>query len=396
MLIVAQNFQVGGIQRSLINTLECLSGEKNINIDLFVFGDGPLLDELPKVVNVIKGRRLLRLTATPFLVVWRSSLILEKLCRLFLMLKVRAVGSEKFYRSLLKKENLLSQYDVAISYFNDVPNSYFNQGTNQYVDEFVNAKRKIAWIHTDPIEANFSRYECIKKYRSFDRIACVSEACSNKFREFLPGFSEKVATVYNLFPLTKIRDLGNVRVSNYPVSNRIQLITVCRIDNQKRTHLIPEIVQKLINSNVKNFKWTVVGEGPDLISLKKRVDELQINDYLEFIGNKRNPYPFIKASSLFVLVSRYEGYPMVIGESLILGTPVLTTNFAAAVEQINDGRNGIIVGMTEYEIYSGICSVLNHCVRIAEMRSFLAENPYSNVLASQQLRGILETEDVND
>lgn len=391
LLIVAQNFQMGGIQRALINMLEVLSANKNIDIDLFVFGNGPLLKEVPNRVNVINGKRSLRLAATPFSIVKKSSKVIDILLRVFLILKVRLMGSAKFYHSLFTKEDRLSQYDIAISYFNDAPNNYFNQGTNQFVDEFVKAKKKIAWIHTDPVVANFDQDDCKNKYKNFDCIVCVSHAVSKKFKEFLPYYAEKVKTVYNFFSIDKIKKRGTEKTNERLVSDKVSFITVSRIDNHtKRLNIIPEVVNKLVKLNNTNFHWTVVGDGPDLFFLKKRADELGISKYLVFIGDKFNPYPYMKASSLFVLVSRYEGYPMVIGESLILGTPVLTTNFAAASEQISNGQNGFIVDMEEEAIFSKISEILMHREEIKKMKEYIIEHPYTNAMANEQLKSIME------
>ncbi|MED1204717.1 glycosyltransferase [Heyndrickxia acidicola] len=393
MLIVAQNFQVGGIQRSLINMLEILSEESNIDIDLFVFGDGPLLKEVPKSINIIQGKRSLRLITTPMSVVNKSKKVLDIFIRISFMVKVRLRGSKTIYQSLFKKEKRLKKYDIAISYFNDVPGNYFNQGTNQYVDEFVKAKKKVAWIHTDPVIANFDKNECKLKYKNFDQIVCVSNACSNKFKEFLPEYANKVETVYNVFPINKIKILGSEKL-NQIKDNKISLVTVARIDNTtKRINIIPEIVNKLVKNNIKNFKWTVVGDGPDLVSITERVKDLGIGNYVELVGNKSNPYPYIKSSSLFVLVSKFEGYPMVICESLILGTPVLTTNFAAASEQISNGDNGIITSFDEDSIFYELHRILKDRNEIEKMERYISNNLYSNTVAKKQLKSILEIKD---
>ena len=66
-----------------------------------------------------------------------------------------------------------------------------------------------------------------------------------------------------------------------------------------------------------------------------------VDDVIIFEGEKANPYPYIEKSDLFALFSAYEGYPLVIGEAMLLKTPILTTNYAAAKEQIPKDK-GII------------------------------------------------------
>ncbi len=45
-----------------------------------------------------------------------------------------------------------------------------------------------------------------------------------------------------------------------------------------------------------------------------------------FLGQKENPYPYIYHADLLVLASDYEGFGRVIAESLICGTPVVSTD----------------------------------------------------------------------
>lgn len=92
ILFVAQNLQMGGIQKkALINTIKELkeeSGQKDYpipDIDIFfLFGDGILVKELPDNINVYRGSLLLRLISTPFFSVVKDQMnILYILLRIF-------------------------------------------------------------------------------------------------------------------------------------------------------------------------------------------------------------------------------------------------------------------------------------------------------------------------
>lgn len=47
ILFVAQNFQMGGIQKALINTLKEISVDKQYEIEVFTFGKGELFTDIP-------------------------------------------------------------------------------------------------------------------------------------------------------------------------------------------------------------------------------------------------------------------------------------------------------------------------------------------------------------
>ena len=68
-------------------------------------------------------------------------------------------------------------------------------------------------------------------------------------------------------------------------------------------------------------------------------------------------------SDLFALYSAYEGYPMVIGEAIAAGTYILTTNYAAAKEQI-DSQHGIIA-LSDEDFYQQIKTLIRNKTAIS-------------------------------
>ena len=360
ILIVVQNLTVGGITSSLINFIDYLN-EKHSNeldIDLFTFSSLKQTRNIPDNINMTHGNKLLELSATSFFDVLRSKNIVNIFIRIILMIYVRLVGSEVFYNKILKKHINTKEYDIAISYSNDVPGNYFNQGTNHYVADFTSANEKYAWIHTDPIKMEFDKNHCEKVYRKYDGIICVSNAVKQSFDSLLPIYSDKTEVFYNVFDKTKILNKSGEYIP-FEGTERFNIVTVCRIDNEtKRVDGIVRLCSRLKKEGIIDFKWRIVGDGPSLKRNIKLARNLDVLDVLEFVGEKKNPYPYILHSDLFALYSAYEGHPMVIGEALALNTYILTTNYAAAEEQI-DGVCGSIASSDE-DFYQKIKTIINN------------------------------------
>lgn len=380
----------GGIQRALINKLQVLASKKEMEIDIFLFSEeGKLSDGIPENINIIKSNYLLKLTATPFSEVLKKGTSLDKLLRIFLIIIVRVIGSKNLFNLLFLLQKRLCDYDVAISYFNDVPGGYFNKGCNQYVIEKVSAIKKIGWLHTDPIKAEFDREESLKTYQDFDSIVTVSKSGKGKLDTFIPEYKKKTSYVYNFFPIDSIREKAN----DYEVAyqeNIINLVTVARIDNQsKRIDRIIEVVRMLRENNYIKFKWWIIGDGPDLASNVLLSERFGLKGFIEFIGEKSNPFPYIKQADVFVLSSDYEGYPMVVGEALALRTPVITTAYSSAEEQLINGVNGIIVSTDTKSLFEGIKSIFDDKEILINMNNYIKKNDVNNDLAIKQLNDLL-------
>lgn len=331
ILFAAQNLYVGGVQKAFVNLLNQTAKSGKYEISVFAFSKGPLENELPRNIQLTEGNRILRLSATPFGTVKAEGNIINIALRICITALAKLIGTERFYRLCFHKQ--AKEYDIAVSYFTDVPAGVFNKGTNWYVADFVRADKKVAWIHTDPVLGGFDKEYCRGIYKPFDKIICVSDAVKQKFIQMVPEYAGKTETMHNVFDEAKIKELARAYEPFH--KSQLDIVTVARVDNaSKRIDGIISLCRRLKESGLSGFKWRIVGSGPDLSADMELAGQLGVEDVITFEGEKTNPYPYIDKSDLFALYSAYEGFPLVIGEALILKTPILTTNYAAAKEQI--------------------------------------------------------------
>lgn len=86
----------------------------------------------------------------------------------------------------------------------------------------------------------------------------------------------------------------------------------------------------------------LLGDGPERAALERQARDLGMAGRVVFEGFRDNPYPWFRHADLFVLPSRYEGFPNVVLEALALGTPVVA--FACpGGSAVVDGVNGWLV-----------------------------------------------------
>lgn len=68
------------------------------------------------------------------------------------------------------------------------------------------------------------------------------------------------------------------------------------------------------------------------------IKDRSLEDKVVILGFKKNPYPYIKNAKCLVLSSEREGLPTILIESLILGTPVVSTNCISGPSEILTGE----------------------------------------------------------
>lgn len=370
---------LGGSTTSLLSLISCLSPEE-YQIDLQLQSNaGPLYELIPEYVNILPEARKYR---------GRSKLI--KLLRMifqgvfikgiFARLKCKRLGISRdvwgdFVAKSLSKKNT-NHYDYAISYLEGWSNSYLMY--------HVDANKKYAWIHSTFSKTAEDPKTQLKWIRKVDKVIFVTEACRDEFTEILPEMAHKADIVYNITDSSIIKkraevaDASDSFYTDFINANCIKIITVCRISiSVKGLDRILSCAKALTARGVK-FIWYIIGDGPDLEAYRQAILREQLGDYIVLVGRRMNPYPFIKAANLMCMPSRYEGKPIAITESMILGVPPVVTEYLSAREQIRDGYDGIIVKNDETSVVDKLVELTENLEIISTISKNLLLGEYGN------------------
>jgi len=112
------------------------------------------------------------------------------------------------------------------------------------------------------------------------------------------------------------------------------------VDDVKNFSLM---ISAFAKANLK-LPLVIMGEGQDQERLSTLAKKLKISHKVYFIDHQKDPSFIVKNALFTLLTSHYEGFPMVIVESLALGTPVISVDCASGPrELINHGSNGLLV-----------------------------------------------------
>lgn len=130
-------------------------------------------------------------------------------------------------------------------------------------------------------------------------------------------------------------------------NGRFVISYICRIAEQKRPHLLIQIVKELKKYR-NDFLIIVAGDGYMLNNIKKEAKEYNLMDNIKFIGNVTNTKEIYSISDLTINCSIKEGLALTSYESLAMGVPVVSANVGGQKELINE-KVGIIVPCMQKE-----------------------------------------------
>ena len=136
-----------------------------------------------------------------------------------------------------------------------------------------------------------------------------------------------IPIIANPCPIKKIQILSNEKVD---LPSYKYIVHVGRLTKQKnQTLLLTAYAKSDINENL-----IIIGSGKEEQKLRDLTKQLNIENKVIFLGQKENPYPWMKHAELFVLTSMIEGFGLVNVESLACGTPVVAGDCPGGIRDI--------------------------------------------------------------
>ncbi len=263
----------------------------------------------------------------------------------------RDFASDRIWTELLKKMPPLdTEYDIALAYWGD--------HTMFYMCDKVKAAQKIAWLHFD--YANPPREDALylHYFSMCDRIVTVSDKIERSLREALPAIADKIVTVENIVDAEEIGRLADEGESFTDGFGGIRLLTVGRICHQKGYDLALPAIARLVGEGYP-IRWYIIGAGEDEEALRALVSEAGMGEHVGLLGIRKNPYPYMKNADIYMQPSRHEGKPIAVEEAKLLKKPIFVTNYASAVEQLQNNSLGLIGEISTDGIYLGLKRLLD-------------------------------------
>lgn len=372
ILFVVDDNRMGGVS-ILLEDIFKLIDLYNKNVSLLILNkDGDRLNNISKNINVIYGTSFFKIVNIPLKEVKNIKQLFNKLYLVLLM----KTGLIKYKIKKERKKILKDNYDIEIS---------FKYGFTTLFTYYGNSKSKINWVQND-----VTNDDPAYKYRSlfkkvlplFNYNVVLSKGLEKSFNSIYN--TNNTIVINNLVDINKINDLSIK--SNYTKKDNINFISIGRLSKTKGFDNLIECFKRLKDENILgNTSLFIIGDGEERSNLKTLVNDYNLNNNIYLLGAMDNPYTLLKEADMFILSSVCEGYGLVVVESLLLKTPVLSTK-TVSIEEILDDRYGIITD----DLYESIKYIIQNRDVIDEKRSNLVSYSYDNDGIINKIENILK------
>ena len=153
----------------------------------------------------------------------------------------------------------------------------------------------------------------------------------------------RVQVVYDGLQLESWTGAPPADLSSYGIGERdVICLTVARLHPQKGLDDLV-VAARAVRAQRDDVRFVIAGDGPTRAELGRQIRSLGLENHVFLLGERRDIPSLLSRCSLFVLPSRFEGFPSAVIEAMAAGCAVVATGVAGTPELVQNGITGWIV-----------------------------------------------------
>lgn len=149
-------------------------------------------------------------------------------------------------------------------------------------------------------------------------------------------------------------DFKRVNSNSTFTKSTLNVLTVGRLNEQKKVYRLIEVFSRLFNQNSNNIILRIVGDGPQRAQLEElAITNNVMNQSVFFEGWKDRDelIDLYQKSDVLVLASDYEGMPNVVLEAMASSLAIVATNAPGTIELVKTNVNGFLVDRNNLNLF---------------------------------------------
>ena len=192
-------------------------------------------------------------------------------------------------------------------------------------------------------------------YRAADCVLANSHEMARGLERNLGVPHDRLRVIHNPIDIDRIQTMAAEPLPEAP--RRRFVVTAGRLEHQKAHDLLLKAFAA--SRACRDMDLVILGKGSLEGALKAQAAGLGIGDRVHFPGFVANPWAYLSRAALFVLPSRWEGFPTVVAEALACGAPALVTDCDFGPSEIVEhGRSGWVVPTDDLQAFGSAMEMM--------------------------------------
>jgi len=188
-------------------------------------------------------------------------------------------------------------------------------------------------------------------YPKANLVVMQTQSGANWLKKTIPKAKIKVIPNPAVFPLPKNKP--EIAINKHIKKNQKLLLAVGRLSDEKQFDLLINAFSKISNE-MANWKLVILGQGFQRNYLTSLIKNLNLVKKVFLPGRAGNMSDWYRRANLFVLSSKFEGFPNALLEAMTYGCPVVSLDCKTGPrELIKHEVNGILIPPTKKSILFG-------------------------------------------
>ena len=318
ILFIIPNLKVGGAERVITEMANYLSNDNNVTILTWSSED---IEDSYNLNNNVK-RNFLNIDK-------RNNNFLSKfffsLFRLFKIRKYFKKNNPEIIISFLEVTNIFT----LIASLGLRKKIFISERSNPENIPYVNIQKDSSF------NVNYKWHILRKIFYRFANIVVVQT------RETEKWFKNNVYCKTMIIP-NHIRDLPIL----YNKREKT-ILSVGRLTSEKGVDTLIRAFSMCM-SEIKSWNLVIGGDGKERKNLEKLSLDLNIGQRIKFTGYKSTPEDYMSKAGIYILSSKFEGFPNALLEAMAMGTPVISSNCKSGpADIIVEGHNGLFFNVDD-------------------------------------------------
>lgn len=248
----------------------------------------------------------------------------------------------------------------------------YDMGLLRYIDKLnLNEIISVGWSHAG-LGEKLKNKKKDKNMGKYNYIVAINKSMKAGYINNYGDRNIKFECISNFIDNDLIKEMGNEKIPEKNLGN--YLLSVGSLtENKNHMELIKGFERYIREYNNGNINLVILGEGKERVKLEEYILDRGLEERVFLLGNKSNPYMYMKNSIGYIHSSKAESFALVLLETMIFSKVVIGKRNIGVKMVLENGTYGVILDDLNEELGETLNNIYSSEKRVRELEKLAGE-----------------------